>query len=95
MYADGETVCEVAVTMPSLRERLRDAIDRLTDEQVCRILYLIESGEEAQQSVQTLERLSTDPGFSVPLLGLRTFHVVQPVASKGLPASKMLVEDRR
>jgi len=81
--------------MPSSRERLRDVIDRLTDAEVRRILTLIESGKEDSRSLRTLERLSTDPAFSVPLLGLRTFRVVEPVASKGVPASEMLVEDRR
>ncbi len=95
MYADGETLCEVAAIMPSSRDKLRAAIDRLTDAEVHRILALIESNEEGRHALRTLERLSTDPAFNVPLLGLRAFRVIEPVAGKGMPASEMLAKDRR
>jgi hypothetical protein len=81
--------------MTTVREKLRDAVDRLTDAEARRLLVLIESGEGTSKRLQAFERLSSDPAFGVPALGLRTFRVVQPVVSKGLPASTMLIEDRR
>ena len=43
----------------------------------------------------TLERLAKNPLFSLPPDGFKPFKKIEPIQGEGIPASQLLIEDRR
>jgi hypothetical protein len=85
---------EISV-MSSAKESLHNVIDLLSDEEVRQTLAFIQRLQEKKKPSQTLSRLASDPAFQVPAQDLGGFPKVEALQGKGIPASRLLVEDRR
>ncbi|OIO92536.1 MAG: hypothetical protein AUK03_09645 [Anaerolineae bacterium CG2_30_64_16] len=81
--------------MLSVKEALRNTIDLLTEEEAYRIWEFAQHVYERPHVSRTMRRLASDPAFRVPASGIGPFHPVEPIKGKGIPASRLLVEDRR
>lgn len=78
-----------------LKESLRTALDRLTDEDARQILDLVRRLQARKGVSRTFSRIAGDPVFKMPTAEFTAFSNVQPVPGIGLAASKLLVQDRR
>ncbi|HAZ32018.1 MAG TPA: hypothetical protein DCY61_04930 [Dehalococcoidia bacterium] len=81
--------------MTSVKESLRSTIEVLSDEEARQILEFIQRLRTTSDVSATLRRLAIDPSFEVPSEGFGDFSIVEPIRGKGIPASRLLVEDRR
>ena len=81
--------------MPSAKATLRQTVETLNDEEARQVLDLAQRVRRGKRDSQTLRRLAHDPAFHVPRKGASTFRVVKPVEGKGIPASRLLSQDRR
>jgi hypothetical protein len=89
--------------MATAKESLRDRVDRLSEEEAREVLDLIETKEsEPGRSPSTKltretirARLAGHPGFRVPPENAPPFRRVQPIDCPGVPASELLIADRR
>jgi hypothetical protein len=81
--------------MNSLKELLRQMIERMSDAEARQLLEFAQHLRHRRDDSLTLKRLATDPAFKVPGSGARDFYVVAPIHSKGMAASRLLVDDRR
>lgn len=80
--------------MSSIKESLHNTIELLSDQEARRVLEFAQCLWKKSDVSLTLKRLASDPTFKVPAEGVGAFHVVVPIQSKGIPASRLLVEDR-
>jgi hypothetical protein len=85
---------EVSV-MSAAKESLYNTIELLSDEEALQILEFIQHLRQKKTLSRTLRRLASDPAFHVPAKGLGGFRKVEALQGKGIPASRLLVEDRR
>jgi len=81
--------------MGSVKELLRNTIELVSDEEARQLLEFIQRLRKKDEVSPTLKRLASDPAFKIPSEGSGGFPVVEPIRGKGIPASKLLVEDRR
>ncbi len=72
--------------LSQVKQSLYETLERLDDEQVRLILAFATSLQEQSKKSLTLERLAQDPPV---------FPVVEPIQGDGIPASRLLIEDRR
>jgi hypothetical protein len=80
--------------MNSTKELLYTTIDMLNDEEIIKVLEFTQSLNIEKKDSLTLKRLASNPAFHVPQI-LGNFSKVEPIHGEGLPASELLVEDRR
>ncbi len=78
-----------------LKESLRSALDRLTDEEARQILDFIQRVQKRNGASGTLTRLASDPAFRFPVAGFRSFGRIRPISGKGIAATKLLAQDRQ
>ena len=81
--------------MTSVKQSLYETIEELNEEEALQILEFIRRFQRKKRASQTLERLVDDPAFQVPSEVKKGFLPVEPVQGKGIPASQLLVEERR
>lgn len=81
--------------MTTARDHVREALDRLNDEEAGEVLALVQEIERRRESSAILERLAADRSFRVPSGGQRLFRRIEPIDAAGRAASELLVEDRR
>lgn len=81
--------------MSSLKESLHDTIETLSDEEARQTLEFIQRLRKRSRISISLARLAGDPAFKVPSEERVIFRLVNPVKGKGIPASRLLVEERR
>ena len=81
--------------MLSVKESLRTTVDSISDEEALMVLSFIEQMRKHPVRSSTLKRLASDPTFKVPSRKLGSFVKVDPMDGKGVPASRLLLEDRR
>ena len=81
--------------MKSAKEALHQTVEMLSDEEARQVLELAQRMRRGKRDSQTLRQLARDPAFHVPRKGASTFRVVKPVEGEGLPASRLLGQDRR
>jgi len=81
--------------MSTAKESLYSTIEQLTDEEARRALKLIHGIRKRSHVSPTLRRLANDPAFRMPAKGRKGFRRVEPAVVKGIPASRLLAEDRR
>jgi len=81
--------------MKSAKEALHQTVETLSDEEARQVFELAQRIRRGKRDSQTLRRLAHDPTFHVPRKGAFTFRVVKPVEGKGIPASRLLGQDRR
>lgn len=81
--------------MSSVKESLYNTIELLSDEESQQILEFIQHLRKGRNVSSTLGRLASDPAFNVPSEGPEGFRAVESIRGQGVPASRLLVEDRR
>ena len=81
--------------MDAVKELLRHMIEQMSDAEARQLLELAQHLQHRRDDSLTLKRLATDPAFKVPGNGVRAFRIVEPIQGKGIPASKLLVDNRR
>jgi 16S rRNA C967 or C1407 C5-methylase (RsmB/RsmF family) len=89
--------------MATAKESLRDKVDRLSEEEASEVLELMAAKEPgwAHSPGKKLTRedirarLAGRPGFRVPPEDARPFRRVRPIDCPGVPASDLLIADRR
>lgn len=81
--------------MAAIKKSLRNTIDALSDEEARKVLTFARQFQKQNGSAKTLRRLANDPTFRVPSQRKENFRPIEPVKGKGIPASRLLVEDRR
>ena len=77
--------------MTSARELLLKEIEQLDEEKTRKTLEFIQN----LSTEKTLERLKNHPAIKVPADHSRGFREIRPAQTKGIPASKLLIGDRR
>ena len=80
--------------MRPIKESLRSTIELLGDEEARQTLAFAQRLRKRNVTSLTLKRLARDPAFNMPCKR-PTFRAVEPIKGKGLPASDLLVEERR
>jgi len=80
--------------MRPIKELLHSTIELLGDEEARQTLAFAQRLRTRNVTSLTLKRLARDPAFNVPCKR-PTFRAVEPIEGKGLPASNLLVEERR
>ena len=81
--------------MRSAKTTLHQTVETLNDEEARQILEFVQRILRSKRDSQTLQRLAHDPTFHVPQEETPTFRVITPVQGKGIPASKLLEQDRQ
>jgi hypothetical protein len=81
--------------MNAVKELLRHMIEQMSDAEARQLLELAQHLQHRGEASLTLKRLATDPAFNAPGNGVRAFRTVEPIQGKGIPASKLLVDNRR
>jgi len=81
--------------MLTIKQTLHNVVEQLSEEQAIRVLEMIQSLSGKTNNSLTLARLASDSRFRLPSQGFRPFKRVVPIRLLGVPASKMLIEDRR
>ena len=79
----------------SIKESLYTVIEQLSDEEAREILEYTAQLKEKREDTGILKRLEGDPAFRIPASDSGPFPKVKPVKGKGIPASKLLVRDRK
>lgn len=81
--------------MSSIKESLHNTIELLSDQEAGQVLKFAQRLRKRSGVSLTLKQLAIDPAFKIPSEGAGVFRAVKPIQSKGIPASRFLVEDRR
>lgn len=79
----------------SAKEMLYETIKDLDEEQARQVLSMALRVKKQETKNPTWERLSKVPGIKLPARFPRRFRDFQPVKGWGIPASQLLIEDRR
>ncbi|MGA3257767.1 MAG: hypothetical protein ABSE35_02725 [Bryobacteraceae bacterium] len=89
--------------MATAKEDLRGKVDRLSEEEARKVLDLMAArqpqparapeGELTRDAIRA--RLAGKVGFRVPPGDAQPFRSVKPVHCPGIPASELLIADRR
>lgn len=77
--------------MSTTKESLLNEIERLDEEKIRRTLEFIQNLREER----TLDHLKSHPAIKAPSESPGGFRKVKPAPTKGTPASKLLIGDRR
>jgi hypothetical protein len=81
--------------MNEVKDVLRHLIEQMSDTEARQLLEFAQHLQHRPDDPLTLKRLATDPAFQVPGNGVMAFRIVEPIQGKGIPASKLLVDNRR
>jgi hypothetical protein len=81
--------------MDAVKALLRQMIEQMSDTEARQLLEFAQHLQHRRDDSLTLKRLATDLAFKVPGKGVRAFRIVEPIQGKGIPASKLLVDNRR
>ena len=81
--------------MSSVKVSLHTTIDSLSEKDAREILKFARLLKEKREVSLSLKRLDIDKAFKIPTDGVQTFRTVKPVQGRGIPASRLLLEDRR
>ena len=81
--------------MSMIKESLHHTVEQLNDEEAQQVLAFAQQLKAREEISPTLKRLASDPAFEVPSEERSVFRQIKPIQGKGIPASELLVEDRR
>jgi hypothetical protein len=81
--------------MSAVIEKLIKKVKSLDDKKARRVLSMIDKLESAKKSSSTWENMAADPVFILPKLPVGKFRKAKPAKGKGIPASELLIRDRR
>ena len=79
--------------MNSTKELLYNTIEILDDKDINTVFEFAKNLKKEKGSL-ALKRLADNPAFHIPQI-LGNFPEVEPIHGEGIPASELLVEDRR
>ena len=104
---DGAVECSMAArmeghTMASVKEILVQEVERLSEEDAGRVLELLRStkttGVKERPELtreELIRRAAGRPGIHPPDPNAPPFRKVKPITCPGIPASELLIRDRR
>jgi hypothetical protein len=81
--------------MNSVKEILHNTIESLNDDEARLILEYTKRLKEQKDVSLTLASLADDPTFDIPSEVNNHFPIVKPIKCDGIPASELLIKDRR
>jgi len=81
--------------MSAIRDSLIESVRKLTDEEARQTLAFIRALRRRAEGAELRRRLAGEPGYRLPAPDHRGFPAVEPAPTTGLPASHLLVQDRR
>jgi hypothetical protein len=81
--------------MGTAKEQLREALDRLTEDEAAEMLARVQEIERRRNHASVFEKLRGDPGFRLPDPDALPFRHFEPITVEGKPLSEMIIEDRR
>jgi hypothetical protein len=81
--------------MTQAKDLVREALERLSDEEAEEILAHVREIEQQSERAAIFERLAGNPTFRLPAPAAGPFRRFEPVPVTGKPASEFLIEDRR
>lgn len=79
--------------MGSIQEDLRTSIETLSEAEAARAMEFIRRLHGGRESA--LDLLVRDPDIRIPPVEAGGFPPVEPIRGEGMPASRLLIEDRR
>ena len=87
----------------SAKELLVQQVERLSEEDAREVLELVKKKEVSRIAPQKpkltredlIKRAAGHPGIGLPDPDAQPFEKVQPIETRGIPASKLLIADRR
>lgn len=79
----------------SVKEMLYERIQDLTEEEARSVLDFVSSVKRPEPHGTLWQRLARIPGIKLPEDGFKPFPPVTPIQVGGIPASQLLIEDRR
>ena len=82
----------------TIKDKLINEIERIPDEialQLLRFLQILQFPQEVREHIDELQSLKDDPTFILPAQKEIYFEFVQPIRLEGIPASQLLMEERR
>ena len=88
--------------MASVKKILVQEVERLSEDDAQRVLDLLRTTRAADATDRTkltreelIRRAASQPGIRPPDLNARPFRKLTPVECSGIPASELLIRDRR
>jgi hypothetical protein len=81
--------------MSPVKESLLRTIESLTEDEAQQVLDYLQSLRKRAELAHLRELLGGDPTFELPSPESPGFRRVKPIRCKGVPPSKLLVDDRR
>jgi hypothetical protein len=89
--------------MASVRDLLAREVERLSEEDAREVLHLLKRKQASGVRLQTpkptrealIERLADRPGIHVPDPAAPSFEKLERIPTRGIPASELLIADRR
>lgn len=79
----------------SVKERLNKEIQNLTEEQARRVLNNVFQIKHSTMTDQDWERLGKNASLELPKDRNKPSRKFEPIKGWGIPASQLLIEDRR
>ena len=79
----------------SVKDILREEIDRLTDDEAREMLEYTKKIRANNEKAEIVKCLSNDPAIKIPADIYKPFSKVEAVKGKGIPASELLIRERR
>jgi len=88
--------------MASVKEILVQEVERLSEDDAQRVLDLLRTTRTADATKPTkltreelIRRAAAHPGIHAPDPDAPPFEKIEPIETRGVPASQMLIADRR
>jgi hypothetical protein len=81
--------------MGSVKEELRTTIETLSDANAARAMEFIRRLRGRARGKDALDLLAQNRDITVPTTTNSGFTSVEPIRGEGIPASRLLIEDRR
>lgn len=81
--------------MSSVKEALHTKIESLSEKEARQVMKIVRGLKNKKETSLTLKTLAVDPAFRMPSKRTKPFRAVRPIQGKGIPASEVLVKDRR
>jgi len=81
--------------MSAVRESLIESVRELTDDEARQTLAFVQALRRRTELAELHRRLAGKPGYRLPSPAHPGFPPVEPAPTTGIPASQLLVRDRR
>lgn len=81
--------------MNAVRHMLEESLQQLDQQQTQEVLAFVRQLRAGSGRERVFERLKASSAIEVPLSSDATFPRVEPIVGTGVPASDLLIQDRR